>query len=277
MPTKTGVVSEAPERRKTMKLSVPFSIFRPERRQAFFSFMVNRICPILYPRHCPVCQRTLPYGRIVCEKCLLLLPRVREPVCFCCGKPVLSEAQELCYDCRTFPKSFQRGLALFLYNEITRPFMADFKYHNRRFLAYFFSDEIIKTHHSLLLSWHIQAVIPVPVHKNKRKKRGYNQAALLGRELAVRLHLPCYPKLLLRIVDTLPQKHLNPRLRLKNIQNAFCINPSLQPLVNHLQTVLLVDDIYTTGSTLEACTRVLHEAGVRNVYVCSVCIGVARD
>lgn len=153
----------------------------------------------------------------------------------------------------------------------------DFKYHNHRLLSGFFTDEIVKSHGFELLTWNIQAVIPVPVHKNKRKKRGYNQAALLAKDLGFRLHLPCISDLLLRTIDTPPQKAFSPQARLKNIQNAFCLNPAYQSLLPTLHTVLLIDDIYTTGATMEACTRVMRVQGIQNVYIYSLCIGIARD
>lgn len=98
----------------------------------------DRLLPLLYPRHCPVCGSVLPYGSYICEKCAPELPYMREPVCLSCGKPVASSEQEYCYDCRIFPKRFRAGRALFIYNDKTRPAMTAFKYKNRRVLSPFF-------------------------------------------------------------------------------------------------------------------------------------------
>lgn len=185
--------------------------------------------------------------------------------------------QEYCADCRQFPKSFHSGIALWLYNDTTRPPMMAFKYKNRRCLSSFFIDELLKKHRHTLLRWHPDAIIPVPVHRNKRKKRGYNQAELLAKDLSAALNLPYYPHLLLRIIDTPPQKNYSPQARRKHMQNAFALNPRQAFLVSHLHTVLLIDDIYTTGATMEACSRLLLSGGVKRIYICSLCIGLSVD
>lgn len=155
--------------------------------------------------------------------------------------------------------------------------MMAFKYENNRFLSHFFTGEIIKHHRILLQKWHPDAIIPIPIHKNKYKKRGYNQAELLAKDLSVLLNLSYYPNILIRSVDTLPQKQFNPQARLNNLQKAFSLNPRYQKLLESFSSVLLIDDIYTTGATMEACTRILLEGGVKKVYICSVCIGISRD
>ena len=101
-----------------------------------------RLLSALFPRHCPVCAKLVPYGILIHAECQTVLPFISGPTCLRCGKPVSSSAQEYCYDCRTFPKSFQKGLSLFLYNKEKRPIMSAFKYHNNRRLADFFIWEL---------------------------------------------------------------------------------------------------------------------------------------
>ena len=237
----------------------------------------DQLLPILYPRHCPVCSRTLSYGKLICSGCRDSLPWIREPVCFMCGKPVLSYEQELCYDCRSFPKSFHSGLSLLLYNEKTRPFIADFKYHNRRYLSRFFAEEIVLRYRNRINTGKIDLIIPVPVHKHKLRTRGYNQAALLAGELSRLTGIPSLHDLLIRVTDTIPQKQLTPQARLSNLQGAFSLNPRYKKPGNSRTRILLTDDIYTTGATMESCTRVLLAAGYRQVDICTICTGVARD
>ena len=147
-------------------------------------WIIRQLLPFLFPRHCPLCDKLLPYGSFIHEECHRELPLIHSPVCMRCGKPVSSHTQEYCYDCRAFPKSFQRGLSLFLYNKKTRPIMSAFKYQNRRGLADFFCQELCRYRLSQLRDLGADAVIPVPIHKNKYKKRGYNQAALLSSRLS---------------------------------------------------------------------------------------------
>lgn len=244
----------------------------------FSSFwMRDKIIPLLYPRHCPVCHRILPYGSLICSTCRPLLPFVTGPICYSCGKPISNMQQEYCYDCRTFPKTFQSGRALFLYHPHTQPAMMAFKYQNRRMLSQFYAKEIVSRHSTLFQHWNLDAIIPVPIHKNKYKKRGYNQAELLARDLSALTHIPCLPHLLLRTIDTLPQKQFHPQARLNNLQKAFQIHPNYTSEQFHLKTVLLIDDIYTTGATMETCSRILHQAGIEKIYIYSVCIGLSRE
>ena len=240
-------------------------------------FIKYTILPLLYPRHCPVCNTLLSYGTFICPKCEKDLPFTTEPVCFSCGKPISSPEQEYCYDCRIFPKSFHSGLSLLLYNEKTRPAMMAFKYKNMRVYSHFFIQEILRHHTKQLQKWDPDVIIPIPIHKNKYKKRGYNQAELLAKDLSVLLNLSYYPNILIRSLDTLPQKQFSPQARLNNLQKAFTVNPKYRKLLESFSSILLIDDIYTTGATMEACTRILLQNGAKKVYIYSICIGISRD
>ena len=117
-----------------------------------------------------------------------------------------------------------------------------------------------------------QALVPVPVHPERMKTRGFNQAEELARRLSDGLGLPVETGILSRNKNTAPQKDLNPAQRLKNLEEAFSAK---RPRAG-LTSVILVDDIYTTGSTVEACSRVLKRAGVSRVYFLCICIGGGR-
>jgi ComF family protein len=115
-------------------------------------------------------------------------------------------------------------------------------------------------------------LVPVPVHQNRLKKRGYNQAALLARELGRLTNIPVAEHLLIRKKDTLPQKELSERERKQNLQDAFALGERQE--LNLLQEcVIIIDDIYTTGATLEECSRVLKQVGIQRIYFLCVCIG----
>lgn len=155
--------------------------------------------------------------------------------------------------------------------------MVQFKYHNRRVLSSFFIQASLIQYKKIFRRWGIQAIVPVPIHPHKQKIRGYNQAALLARDLALALQLPYYPDLLLRQMDTLPQKEFSPQARLSNMQHAFVLNPRFRAIARQFHTVLLIDDIYTTGATMEACSRILLRSGIQEVCIYSICIGLSRD
>ena len=109
----------------------------------------------------------------------------------------------------------------------------------------------------------------MPLHKNRKRKRGYNQAEIIAEELGKILGLPVYTELLTRVRDTMPQKMLNQTERKNNLKKAFKTTKSSV----QLQYILIVDDIYTTGSTLDAAAAALIEAGSKGVYTCCVSMG----
>lgn len=193
-----------------------------------------------------------------------------------CGKPIASEQEEYCTDCKEHRFHYERGFAVFVYDERMQRAVADFKYSNRRELGDFFADELSKLFWRSLRELHIQALIPVPIHRKRRRYRGYNQAEVLCEKLSKIIGLPTYTDLLLRDKETAPQKELDARSRLQNIEAAIRMNPEYRENRRMPRVVALVDDIYTTGSTAEACTRALLGGGVETVYVLSLCIGTER-
>lgn len=186
-----------------------------------------------------------------------------------CGKTLDGEEAEYCGDCIAVPKSFVRGFPVFFYEEPLKAALYDFKYKNQREYAAFFAQCIAMHYGKELRALRADGLVPVPVHPHRRKKRGYNQAELLAVQLSKRLGMPVYKDYLVRCVDTNPQKELNDKARVKNLKKAFQLGRNTL----ELNRVLLVDDIYTSGATIESCTRVLLEAGVKEVYYTSVAIG----
>ena len=121
----------------------------------------------------------------------------------------------------------------------------------------------------MIRGWGPDLIIPVPLHKKRRRKRGYNQAGVLGRRLGRLLGIRVDDKSLLRRVYTDPQKKLGRLERKKNLRNAFALKESFKPV----PVVLLVDDIYTTGNTIDAVSEVLKKKGVEKVYFLTISIG----
>lgn len=230
----------------------------------------DMILDIFYPRHCPLCGEIQAYQKeVVCMDCLNKLKRVQAPRCFRCGKTVDDEEAEFCQDCIQIPKSFIRGYPVFDYYGDIKNAIYDFKYKNQRSYAPFFADCMYYAYQSIWETDSFDGIIPVPIHKKKKKTRGYNQAELLAKELGKRLSLPVYPDYLIRWISTNPQKELSDKARVKNLKNAFKLGVN----TIKLNKILLVDDIYTTGATIEACTQVLLAAGVQEVYYTSIAIG----
>jgi ComF family protein len=192
-----------------------------------------------------------------------------EPVCKVCGKQLYVQTQELCEDCRKQKHSFKQGKALLEYEGDTRQSLWRFKYKGRAEYGECFGRLIAEYYRKWLAGLGIEAVIPIPLHPSRRRRRGYNQAELLARPIAHELHVPLRTDLLVRAKRTRPQKELDDKNRKNNLKNAFkYTQKELQ-----LDKVLLVDDIYTTGSTLDEASLTLQHAGIREVYAVYAAVG----
>lgn len=232
---------------------------------------------LIFPRSCPVCGDIVtPAGALICPDCARTLPLVRQPVCKKCGKEILAELVEYCLDCSRHPRSFEAGMALLNYDEAAGRSMAMIKYKNRREYLDFYAEALSIRFRKQIARIQPELLVPVPVHASRKRARGFNQAEELAKRLGRLWELPVNAGFLVRRRKTDPQKELSPSERLKNLQDAFECRPwALDGEVPH--TVVLIDDIYTTGSTVEACTRTLRKAGVERVYVTVICIGSGRD
>ncbi len=234
--------------------------------------MSQRLVDLFFPPACPICGTVVDGEIKPCKDCKVKISYVSEPVCMKCGKEIADEDVELCKDCSVSKKSYIKGFPCIKYIEPMTESMAQFKYHNKRSYAKYYAQEIIKCHGRELAYINPEVLVPVPVHKSKLKSRGYNQADLIAKELSGYLKIPVDSELVTRITKTSPQKELNAKGRGENLKKAF---NSTDKIVQY-KCALLVDDIYTTGATIEACTRVLHDKGIKHVYYTSVCIGVGE-
>lgn len=230
---------------------------------------------LLFPRRCPVCgEIVVPKGDLICPGCVKKLSFVQGPVCMRCGKELLQQDGEYCHDCMRHKRSFEQGAALLNYNEAAAHSMAQIKYRNKREYLDFYSREMVRRLGGKLARMKADAFVPVPVHPSRRRVRGFDQAEELADRLSGRTGIPVLKGALVRSKKTAPQKALTPEQRLKNLEQAFSV--SREKLWTGLDTVVLVDDIYTTGSTIEACSRALKQAGIKRVCFVSICIGGDR-
>lgn len=232
--------------------------------------VTEKVLNTIYPPSCALCGDLLGKGeRYICADCEVSLPRVTEPACFKCGKEISDNETELCEDCSRHIRSFVRGFPAMNYDEMFQESIAAFKYHGKKDYGKYFAYEIVRSRGKDIAGAKPEVLIPIPLHKRKLRKRGYNQAEVIARELGRKLDIPVDDKILIRTVNTLPQKRLNSIERENNLKNAF---QSQEKRVKY-NKIMLVDDIYTTGTTVEACTKVLHDIGVKDIYYTSICIG----
>lgn len=223
----------------------------------------------MYPNVCPMCGKTLEYNEMMCKKCEKELKYIKEPICKKCGKQLDEEEREYCGDCKRRVHTFDAGIGVFAYDEAIRKSIYDFKYKDMKIYSRFYGEKMAVYARDYIEHWKPDVIIPVPVSKKKYLKRGYNQAELIARELAFNCGVPMDNRVLYRRKDTKPQKEVNRDIRRKNLENAFIISGN----VVKYKKVILVDDIYTTGSTIDECAKTLKQAGVKEVYFISQSIG----
>ncbi|MGN0428090.1 MAG: ComF family protein [Agathobacter sp.] len=272
----------------------------------------NAVYDIVFPPRCILCDELMEQGQgQLHPACKSKLFPVSGAVCLHCGRPVIGENYEFCYDCARKEKAchlpgkdtFFQGKSLFLYKGEIKQTMYRFKYSNKREYASYFAKRAVECYGDWLEKIDVDAVIPVPMYKRKERKRGYNQAAEFAKALIEAMELdrnvkekkrnekeekkkrnereereereksgkiPVYDSgVLLRIKNTRPMKELNDVERKNNLRNAFQVTKNIVKY----KKVLLVDDIYTTGSTADAVSHELLAAGVDEVYFLSICIG----
>lgn len=231
--------------------------------------VMDVVTDALFPLRCPICGE-LPSeeGRRICEACFLKLRFVREPRCMVCGRTVIDEAGRTCAECEKNTRNFSRGCALLEYDDVMRRVVSEIKYNNRRSYVEPFGKLFFLRYGKEICSMGADCLIPVPLHRSRQRSRGFNQAELLAREIGRHAGIPVRTDLLFRTKKTEAQKSLGREERIRNLSEAF----SFRIQEKMPQKAILVDDIYTTGSTVEACARVLKRAGICEIFFLSLCI-----
>lgn len=205
------------------------------------------------PNACFSCGE--PSGRfLICDCCETLLPRVcAESACPCCALP--ETGGRLCGRCLARPPAFDATRALFEYSFPVVEMVHALKYGS----ALALSGELGRRLAGIAgENW--DAIIPVPVHRRRLRERGFNQALELARPLARQSNIPLWRSVARRIRDTPAQAGLGAKRREQNLRNAFSVSRNL-----HGMSVLVVDDVMTTGATLNEFARTLKERGAAHV------------
>lgn len=228
------------------------------------------IWKLLYPDVCPFCGRA--YAKIICNDCRKQVICTEEPVCKKCGKPIRNEQAEYCEDCRKrMEKStcwFDSGRSLWVHRSPVSESIYQFKFHNRRIYAKYYALAMAQKFEKWIYKKHIQVLIPVPMDPGKRRKRGYNQAEVLAKELGKILHISVDTKLIKK-KKTMAQKTLEKYERERNLKGSFKVGRK----TDIPQCVLVIDDIYTTGNTINEVAKTLKKAGVEMVFFLTISIG----
>ncbi|MBR3306948.1 MAG: ComF family protein [Lachnospiraceae bacterium] len=226
---------------------------------------------LLFPPRCAICDGLLAQEEMklhVCSRCRKELKYVQEPYCMKCGAPLKDPGGEYCSGCEKHRHYFDRGRSLYVYGSV-RSSLYRFKYGGRKEYAEFYGRDLARCFGRQLKEWGVEAIIPIPLHPARQRRRGYNQAAAVAEVLSACTGVPLKDKLLKRSRNTGPQKKLSARERQINLKNAFNITQD----VVQLGTVVVVDDIYTTGATMDEAALALKRKGIDRVYFLALATG----
>lgn len=248
--------------------------------KGYLDKIIKEVINLIYPVRCPVCDDIVARRGSLCHReCYEKLIHIKEPLCKKCGKMLEDESIEYCFDCSKKKKVFKEGRAVFLYDKLMKNSISSFKYKSKKEYGQFYACEIVDYLGDYIRSKNIDAIIPVPIHKNKLKIRGYNQADIIAREVGKRMGIAVLPKVLIRNFNTAPQKELSNIQRFKNLENAFSINHQFFQNIDvdfKLNNILIIDDIYTTGATINSCAKVLKNYCDVQVYYVALSIGQGK-
>lgn len=232
--------------------------------------VVTALLDFFFPPLCHVCRRFIPdAGALhICAPCREGMPSVEHPLCTICGTPFLGAGNDHpCGDCLTDRPAFDIARAPLLYEGHSRKLIHAFKYSNkthlRRPLALLAAESLTE----FVASRAPDVIVPVPLHVRRLRSRGFNQAVLLGELLARMWRIPLARRAMQRIRWTEPQISLSADERRNNVKGAFAVADRAAVAGKH---VLLLDDVLTTGSTVQECSRVLKRAGAAAVTVITI-------
>jgi ComF family protein len=197
-----------------------------------------------------------------CPDCQARVPRLNEPFCDKCGIP--TKRAEICEKCRSNPPAYRKMRSWAIFDSPIQNALHTMKYKRNISLGEMLALQMVDFFHSL--HWQVQAVLPVPLGKKRLKERGYNQVGLVARPLANNIGMEYLPGALKKTRETRSQVGLSASQRHENVKNAY----QADPLAVNGKSVLLMDDVATTGSTISACTESLLSAGAKEVYVLTI-------
>ena len=232
---------------------------------------------LLYPSKCPLCGALIDRDQDLCEACGKTLPHIGSCRCKICGRPV-AEGEERCSDCVKIPHAFTCGTGAFLYEGRFRDALASLKYRGEADFGPRLGRLAAREAAERIRQWRPELLVPVPLHKMRYRERGYNQAERIAEGVADLTGIAAAENVLLRSAPTKALKELGAASRRETLRGAFSIRTArgregrlFSPVLG--KRILLIDDIYTTGSTLDSAAETLLAGGASEVFFLTVCIG----
>jgi len=219
----------------------------------------------LMPIPCRLCGTACQHHPL-CDNCIADLPKLSH-ACPRCAMPL--STSKVCGHCLNHPPEQQRSFSLFTYKTPIDRLIIDFKFHDKLYLSHFFAKKMAE---QLRLSPLPELLIPIPLHPNRLRQRGYNQSLELTKDLSKQLNIPISNNILSRIIDTQSQSTIPFKQRKQNIQNAFQLLQEKPP-----KHIALIDDVLTTGHTANAAAKLLRKAGATTIEVWTIARTIGHD
>lgn len=236
------------------------------------SSLIQHILDLLFPRVCVGCSGLVDSEfRCLCWDCFTQIKPVAPPFCALCGDPAHGEVDGafLCAGCRSRKPHFDCARSAVHYTGLAKDMILDFKYRAAVWLAADFGRMLAACAQTHYHTERIDAVACVPLHSSRERRRTYNQSRLLARELSAQLGVD-FGEYLVRQKQSVSQTHLTAAAREANVKGSFVVREHSDPAG---KSILLVDDVMTTGATVNECARVLKVAGADEVLVLTAARG----
>jgi ComF family protein len=233
--------------------------------------LFRALLDVLFPPLCLACKSPAPdAGEILlCAACREKIFSIQSPLCSICGLPFHTEQgmDHSCGGCITDPVAFTAARAAFVYDGTIKELIHRFKYGKKVYVSGPLALQASRCLAPFITASGAELIIPVPLHKQRLRQRGFNQAVLIAGVFAKAWRLPLSRNNLCRIRWTEPQIQLSFNDRSTNVRGAFAVNDPVQIKGRRL---LLVDDVYTTGSTVAECAKILKKAGAGEIFVATI-------
>lgn len=226
-------------------------------------FFLQRIYNIFFPIKCGYCDDITDNGSYVCDKCnkKIDLEELKNRCKFCGAK--LFDNKRICEKCRGEKIYYDEFIYFSEYEDVLKNKMLAYKFNDKKYLKDFFAQELSKCLNNVQADY----IIGVPISKKRLEERGYNQTNLIAKELGQLLNIEYIPDMLVKIKDTEHQSKLTKTERKFNIKNSFIVADKYNICD---KKILLIDDIFTTGATVNECSKILKKAQAKEVIVAAI-------
>lgn len=240
--------------------------------------IIDDIKKFIYPSRCVVCDTILPFGNkleneYLCNDCRKKLEYIKGPICQKCGAMIADVEDRFCVRCKMkMHDNFIAGFGLLRYNDFVKKSLHKIKYEKRKEYLYFYGKMIAKVYKDRFMKISPDCFVPVPIHKSRLRERNFNQSTVLAETISKELmkydiEIPVDENIIFRKKNTKVLNVLDNSDRELELSDAFSFNPA-----PHIERAIIVDDIYTTGTTIDKVASILKLAGIREIYFVVVSI-----